>query len=146
MTRSIRTAAAAVLAIFLPISASALDVTVDDSFGGYGFNWDRTGEMLIRYRPVLVDGEMYICGAYSNRGGANITRLGRQVMREASITMNGADVVRNLQFFNVVSSANNRTELVGTTASCMNTGLRPSNMDLSTVSIGIRSGRYRVRR
>jgi hypothetical protein len=116
-------------------------ILVHDS---YGFRWDRNGEMLIRYRAVVVDGQLHICGAYSNRGGSSITRLGRQVLREATITMDGSSVLRNLQFFNVVSNANNSNGLVGTTASCVNTELTPTKAQVSTIEINIRSGRYRT--
>ena len=132
--------------ISLPISASALQVQVDGTFAGYGLQWARQAEMLIRYRPVIFEGEMHICGAYSNRGGTDITRLGRQVMREATIKMDGSTILRNLDFFNVVSSANNGVQLVGTTANCANTGLAVTSQQLSTVEIDIREGRYRVGR
>ena len=140
----LKSVAVAAMVAVLPMSAHALEVQVTDNFAGYGFRWDRSGEMLIRYAPVMVEGEMHVCGAYSNRGGTAITRLGRQVLREASITMGGRTVARNLQFFNVVSSANNGNNLVGTTASCINTGLSATDQELRTFQIDIRQGRYRT--
>ena len=138
-------ALAALAATLLPLSANALDVQVDDTFGGMTMTWATNSTTLIRYRPVMHEGEMYICGAYSNNGGNNITRVGREVVREATIKMEGSTVMRNLDFFNVVSSANNSNGLVGTTASCRSTGLAPTNAQFSTVEIFIRGGRYTSR-
>jgi hypothetical protein len=125
-------------------AATSLDVTVDDSFGGSGLRWDRAGaETFVRYRPVMQDGEMYICGAYSNRGGGFINDVGRQAMNRGLIIMNGEVVLRRLAFFNLVSSSNRENDLVGVATNCRNTGLRPSNEDLATVTIRIPTGRYR---
>ena len=109
--------------------------------------WSSQAEMMIRYRAVLFEDEMYICGAYSNRGGgAMITRLGREVMREATMVMGDRTVMRNLSFFNVVSSANNSVALEGTMANCVTTGISVQPAQLRSVRIDIRAGRYRVGR
>ena len=130
-----------------PLSVSALEVQVDDTFGLYGFSWDRQGEMVIRYRPVVHEDQLYICGAYSNRGGSGATtNLGRQVMREARMKMGDETIARNLTFFNIVSSSNNSTRLVGTTAKCRNTNRTAEGLDVTTVEIQIRNGRYRANR
>ncbi len=128
-------------------SSESLQVTVDDSFAASGLQWDSNGsELFIRYRPVMEDGQMYICGAYTNRGASIITRLGRQAMGRSTIKMNGETVLRGLSFFNIVSSANRATGLVGTTAFCRNTGLSPSKEEFATVRIDIPTGRYRIQR
>lgn len=103
--------------------------------------------MMFRYRAVLFEGEMHICGAYSNRGrGAVTTRLGREVMREATMVMGDRTVMRNLSFFNVVSSANNGVGLEGTMANCATTGISVRPNELRNVRIEVREGRYRVGR
>lgn len=128
-------------------SSNTVEVTVDSSFAGVQFAWNSNGaETFIRYRPVIQDGQMYICGAYTNRGGSIFNRLGRQAVTGATIEMNGSTVLRGLQFFSIVSNANRGTQLVGTTARCRNTGLSPSEQELSTVQINVRRGQYRIQK
>jgi hypothetical protein len=137
----------AVLCSIIPLSASALEVQVTDNFGYDGFQWDQRSSMHIRYSPVMHEGVLYICGAYSNAGGgASLARLGRQAMREARITMGGQTIARNMSFFRIVSNANVSNGLVGTTADCDSTGLTPTQAQLSTIRMELREGRYRVRR
>ncbi len=128
-----------------PAQSSALEVVVDQSFNGIRFDWDRTGDMLIRYRPVIHEGELHVCGAYSNRGGRTFVRLGREVMRQASASVSGSTVVRNLSFFNVVSNANNSNGLEGQVANCVNTGRAATAAELGTFELNVRDGKYRVR-
>jgi hypothetical protein len=95
----------------------------------------------------MHDGELYICGAYTNAGGgSSLVRLGREAMRDARITMDGQTIVRNLSFFKTVSNANVSTRLVGATADCENTGLVPTEAQYATIRMVLREGRYRVRR
>ncbi len=132
-----------------PLSASsnAPEVTVDDSFAGLQLAWDSNGaETFIRYRPVMQNGQMFICGTYTNRGGSIFNRLGRQALTGGTIEMNGNTVLRGLQFFNIVSNANRSANLVGTTATCRNTGLSPSEEEFATVRIDIPTGRYRIQK
>ena len=138
---------ASVALIFLPISASAFEILVDDNFRGTGMRSSRQSEIIIRYRAVLFEGDMYICGAYSSRGGATAsTQMARQVMREADMVMGDQTVMRNLLFFNIVSSANNSVALDGAMANCASTGISAQPADLRSVRIDIRAGRYRVSR
>ena len=138
--------AAIVIGFSTPAAVQAIEVQIDQSFDGFQFDWDRTGAMMIRFAPVMHEGEMHVCGAYSNWGGAIITRLGRQVMREARITMNGQFIMQNLQFFSIVSNRHRDNWLDGQMANCVNTGLTPSDQDLKTFDIYIRDGRYSVSR
>ncbi|MEJ8560110.1 hypothetical protein QTO30_01865 [Yoonia sp. GPGPB17] len=128
-------------------SSDTVQITVDDSFAGYVLQWDSNGaETFIRYRPIMENDQMYICGAYSNRGGSIFSRLGRQALNGSTVKMNGNTVMRGLGFFNVVSNANRQAELVGTTAFCSNTGLSPSREEFVTVRIDVPTGRYRIQK
>ncbi|MFA8441555.1 MAG: hypothetical protein ACEPO0_06775 [Yoonia sp.] len=128
-------------------SSDTLQVTVDDSFAGAGLQWDSNGaETFIRYRPVMENGQMYICGAYSNRGGSIFMRFGRMALSRSTVEMNGDTILRGLGFFNIVSIANREAELVGTTAFCRNTGLSPSREEFATVQIDVPTGRYRMQK
>lgn len=137
-----------VLAMILPNAASAQDVRVDDSFGTFGFTWSRPpgAQMLIRFRPFIVDGELVVCGAYSNRGGPTITRLGREVMRAAQVKISGSTVMRDIRFFKVISNAQNSVGFVGSMAGCVNTERPTEQSELASFEIETRDGRYRVNR
>jgi len=128
-------------------SSDTLEITVDDSFAVYAFTWDRIGsETYIRYRPVMENGQMYVCGALSTRGGSDIRKVSVQAMRRSTIEMNGSSIMRNMNFFNIVSNANLSSELVGTTASCQNSGLSPTQAEFQTVRLVVPSGRFSFRR
>ncbi|WP_100367307.1 hypothetical protein [Yoonia maricola] len=144
---SVQAAAETPQAEQISASTQSLEVTVDDSFAATGLQWNSNGaEIFIRYRPVMENGEMYICGAYSNRGGSIFSRLGRQAVNGSTVKMNGDTIMRGVGFFNVVSNANREAELVGTTAFCRNTGLSPSREEFATVQIDVPTGRYRIQR
>ncbi len=133
--------------IAMPLSASAFETPVDNNFRITGMGSDRQSQLLIRYRAVLFEGEMYICGAYSSRGSSRIaSSFAREVLREGKMTMGETTVKRNLTFFNAVSSANNDTRLDGVMAQCLSTGISATPAELPSVRIELRSGRYRVRR
>lgn len=145
MVKSLMSAAALAIGILLAGAPSAqAQQVVDRSFDGISFDWSRIGGMIIRYKAFISEGELVICGAYSNTGGRDQTRLGRQVMREAVAKLNGTRVRRNLSFFKTVNSSGNDVGLVGQETSCAGTGVAATQADLATFEVVIRSGRYRT--
>lgn len=127
--------------------ATAQTVTVDNTFGGGELRWDsRGGGVKFRYRPVVQDGIVYVCGAFATFGGPTQARLGREVMRQAQLQFQGRRIQRNLSFFNWVSSTGWEDTLIGREAECQSTDMPAANVDLSQFSVYIRSGTYSVRR
>lgn len=141
-----KTLSAAVLSLAFALPASAQQVQVDQSFGGSEFNWSGTGSILIRYRPIIVEGEIFVCGVYAFQGGATKARLAAAVMRDAQAKVNGQTILRNLSGFSSVSPQFYAASLDGQAANCIGSGDAGTTADLATFEMVFRSGKYRVRR
>ncbi|WP_342075238.1 hypothetical protein [Yoonia sp. SS1-5] len=109
------------------------------------FQWDGLGSMLARFRAVMIDGELNICGAYTNSGGRKYSDLNREVMRQATIKMNGTRLLNDLRYFNVISNSQKDVYLEGSNAACRTTGIAATPEEIATVEIDVRSGTYRRR-
>ena len=142
MIKNLMAAAAITLAAS---GAQAQSVAIDDTFLVGGGKWDGLGSIYMRFRPVVANGEILICGAYSSTGGSKYTRLNRQVVRGGKAVVGNRVLSNSLSFFNQVSNSHNAVELVGQTASCMNTGVAADGIDLNAIEFNFRSGRYRRR-
>lgn len=128
-------------------AATAQTMAVDNTYGGGEMRWDtRGGGVKFRYRPVVQDGTIYVCGAFATFGGPAQSRLGREVMRQAQLQFQGRRVKSNLSFFNWVSSTGWDDTLVGREVECRSTDMPAANVDLTQFSVYIRPGTYSVRR
>ena len=137
---------AAALCALAPVTTAAQGLVVNSTFGSGGGSWADGTEILYRYNGVSIDGELYICGALSSRlSGGNSYRFAQALLREGQIELGGQSILRNLSFFAMVSNDNIATQLEGTTASCKGTGLPAAGLDLSTLDVVFRQGRYRIR-
>jgi hypothetical protein len=126
--------------------AAAQTTEVNEQFRHHSVNWSgpSTGAMLVRWRPVIVDGKIAICGAYANRGGSTFVRLGRQAIRNMWIDRNGTAFMRNLHFFAVDGSEAYTRGLIGERATCRVTNTPGTADSLSEFTFGYRAGRYRL--
>lgn len=103
---------------FVGAPASAQQVVIDDNFEVYGFSWDGSGRGLIRWRPVLIDGKIAICGAYSVQGGRKYVDLTRRAVRNLRASSDGGFFMPNMSFFRQVSSAHIADGATGQMANC----------------------------
>lgn len=126
-------------------SPAQSDPVVTASFGGTGFNWSRNGGLMLRFSAIERDGEVWICGSFTGRGSSNSRKLSREAMRQATVVSNGQVIMRNLRFFAEASNGNWESRLVGTETNCQSTGQSVGAVPLDSVSVEMRSGRYRVR-
>lgn len=130
------------LGLALPIGASAQTTVVDNTYALAGFNWNSNGSgFLVRYRPYVVDDQVVVCGAWARRGSRN--GISRQAMREARIFVGDTAAMRDLTWFNTVSNSAWQSELIGSDVSCRATGVAAAGVDLRSVRIEFREGRYR---
>lgn len=136
-------AVALTLAVAQP--AAAQQVTVDSSFSTHVFNWQGTNGIVIRTRPIVQDGTVFICGIYTYSGGSKYSKLARAAMKDAKIKIGGQIIFRNLNFFSSDSPQYYASRLDGRTANCRQPTAAINVDDLDTFEIEFRSGRYRVR-
>lgn len=129
-------------------SAEEVFVQVNDQFGQYNFEWASGNDgMLIRYYPIVHDGELHICGAFAGKSArARGNRFHRAALQEAKITLHGERLLQDLRFFSQSSRAYMRENLVGQTATCKTTGRAATSIDYAGISMEFRQGSYRVRR
>lgn len=134
---------AVALGVTAPLTASAQSVVVDDSFAGGTFRWSDRGSMYFRWRPVLNDGQIFICGVRANNASSNRTsRLNSAALRDAKIVLNDQRVMQGLDFFATANSAHVAQKLVGQTSNCRATSLA-ANTDIGALRLEFRKGRYR---
>jgi hypothetical protein len=127
------------------VAASASPV-VASNFGGGGLSWGSVGSMMFRFAALEQNGEVVICGAYTRRGSSNARALSREAMRQATVTVNGETIMRDMRFFTAASSGNWESSLIGIETNCRSTGQPAGSVSLNAVGVEIREGRYRVRR
>ena len=125
--------------------AAAQEMPVDSTFAGTSFSWSSVGGLLLWARPIVSDGKVWVCGAYSFRGGSRQVKLGLAVLKEGRIKVGDQSIARDLRFFASVNSRYDDVKLVGQTAKCKNTGVDAASVDLNDFEISLRAGRYRVR-
>lgn len=137
------TIAAAALAICCASSAQAQQVTVDAGFRTEVFEWGGNGRTRVAWRPVIVDGKIGICGAYSSRGGSKYANLSRQAVRDMRIDGDAGAFIRNLGFFAQVSSRSFDQGLRGEIANCRITATPGTAGNLAEFRFGFTPQRYR---
>ena len=99
---------------------------------------------MYRYVAIERNGEVYVCGAFTGRGASSIRKLNREAMRQATVTVNGQSISRNMRYFTEASNANWETALVGVETNCRTTGQSADTVELNAVRVEMRGGRYRV--
>ncbi|SEW01374.1 hypothetical protein SAMN04488515_0648 [Cognatiyoonia koreensis] len=135
----------AATATFAALPASAQQTAITENFAGGELNWDGPARTQIRWAPVPSNGEILICGAYSNIGGTKITRLSRVVMQQSKVVdVNGNTVLNTLSFFNNISSAHYQSKLMGQMANCRSTGRPATQAELSGLRLDVKTGRIRT--
>ncbi len=132
-------------AIAIDQATSVNNPVITTDFAGGTFSWSTSGGVIYRFVAIERDGEVFVCGAFTGRGSSNSRRLSREVMRQASMSVNGETIRQNLRFFTETSNANFSTLLVGVETSCASTGRAAGTVPLSAVRVDIRNGNYRVR-
>ena len=130
-------------ALALAAPAVAQTTEINEQFRNAGFSWSRNGSMLIKWRPVIVDGNIAICGAYASRGGSTIANLNRQAVRDMWIKRNGSSFMRDISFFAVQGTRAYGRRLQGDLANCRVTSTPGTPESLSEFSFGFEPGRYR---
>lgn len=135
--------AAAVPAVSAQSSAESNPI-VTRQFRGSGLDWSTTGGLMYRYVAIERDGEVYVCGAFTGRGHSSIRKLNREAMRQATVTVNGQSISRNMRYFTEASNSNWDTALVGVATNCRTTGQSADAVQLDAVRVEMRGGRYRV--
>lgn len=128
-------------------SAHEPRVIVNEQFLGGQFNWDTRNYFVYRYMPVVLEGELHICGAFAGASSNRISnKFHRAAMEEASVRVNEDTVLRRLDYFRWHGGAALSNDLVGTEANCRGTGQMMSQLGGTKVEIRFREGRYSVER
>jgi len=130
-------------ALTLSTPVAAETTQIDDRFRGGTFDWSGNGSTIVRWRAVLVDGKIGICGAWAARGGGNYNRLSRQAIADMRVERDGVTFMRGLSFFNAVGAAAYQTGLAGRTANCRITATPGTPKDLKTMRLQFTPQRYR---
>ncbi|MEL6585335.1 MAG: hypothetical protein AAFY65_20045 [Pseudomonadota bacterium] len=113
-------------------------VPVDDTFSTYLNRWTGgfAGRMHLVWRPVRLDGQTYVCGAYAITT-SQLNSPVNKMLRNGAIASNGQLVARNLRFFNRVS-AQSFEDLKGQAANCQ----AISNSATSNFEISLGNGDF----
>lgn len=134
---------ALVLCCVMALPATAQQTQIDDAFRWSSFGWDGNGQTLVVWRPVIVDGKIAICGAYSSRGGSKYSNLSRQAVGDMRIDGPNGAFIRGLSFFNRVSNSQFEDQLRGAMANCRVTATSGTPADLRSYRLGFTPQRYR---
>lgn len=130
---------------FAASSATAQQTAVTANWAGGELNWDGPARTQIRWAAIPSNGEVLICGAYSNIGGNKITRLSRVVMQGSRVLdANGSVVMNSISFFTNISSAHYQSKLEGQMAGCRSTGRPATDAELSGLRLDVKTGRIRT--
>lgn len=119
-------------------------VVVDETFAEFGFNWDSSGGMYMRFRPFNVDGQLEICAVYLDEQGPGWLKranLNIVVLKKAAFVIDGKTMMRNLSFADTVSSDLKESKLIGQRANCVATR-KPFPANQFQYGIKVRDGRY----
>jgi hypothetical protein len=135
------------MALMLATVGHAQNVTrVAQAEAEWGFQrlvWNNSSNRTeYRYAVFNNGGTLEICGVYASRG-ANITRFGRQAMKEAILIVNGKRIWNDMRFFHQASNRAMQTKLVGARANCVNT-FEPFPLGASQFSIEVPVSRFRL--
>ena len=131
------------LALTAATPAMAQQVAIDDNFAWSTFNWDGNGRTLVVWRPILIEGNIAICGAFSARGGQKYSNLSRQAIRDMRIDGPNGAFIRNLSFLAQRGTAGYDARLKGEMANCRVTEIAGTQESLRTFKLGFTPQRYR---
>ncbi|MCK0120901.1 hypothetical protein MWU61_10135 [Loktanella sp. F6476L] len=124
--------------------AVAQTTLVDRNFGHMQFTWSSNGGTIVRWRAVIVGGNIAICGATAYRGGNIYNQLTRKALRDMSIKRNGSTFMRDISFFASRGSRAHAARLEGERATCRVTQTPGTPADLASFSIVSEGRRYRL--
>lgn len=130
-----------------PVTAQTRTTTiVDDSFTFRVLNWrGGSGRTMVRWRAVIIDGNIAICSALATRGGRKYTGLSRQVVADIRIIRDGEVFLGGLNFSALHGTRAFRENLVGSKANCWISTTPGTTADLSTFRGHLTTRYYRSR-
>ncbi len=135
--KSLAVAAACVLAG----PATAQSITIDQSFKLESLDWrGSTGRFIIMWRPIAIDGKLAVCGAYSARG--SLDRATDRAMEAMDFYQDNRRVMRDMGFFNNVSSRHFDDALLGQQASCRVTNVAVAGAGSSNFALRLSKTRF----
>jgi hypothetical protein len=140
----IRTLLAAALVVVTATPTLANDVNaqvpIDDSFAVFSTGWSggMPGQLVVAWRPLMVEGRGMICGAYAVTN-SQLRPVVNDMLRQGFVEAAGRPVLRNMRFFNR-TNARDEAGMVGQTANC--TVLPDGPLDQQS-SISLGSGGFR---
>lgn len=118
----IRTLLAAALVVVTATPTRANDVNaqvpIDDGFSFISTGWTggMPGQLVLAWRPVMVEGRGMICGAYAVTN-SQLRPVVNNMLRQGVVEAADRPVLRNLRFFNR-TNARDEAGIVGQTANC----------------------------
>ena len=124
--------------------AAPIEVTVDDSFQGGAFNWEKYGRMAFRWTVIDVKGKAAVCGAFASVGGTIAYRFNEAALNEMRVTVDGVRIAKGMAHFKSSPSEAIKADLVGRTARCKMT-TAPAPTKGQKVEMDVRAGEYTVR-
>jgi len=128
----------------LPVNATAQSQVVD-GFRVDQFRWTGAASTMVRWKPMLLDGELLICGSYSTRGAGRFRGFGREMMQRTNVRLNGQVVKRGVSHFSSVQSQHMNSRMVGQPADCARLGRSGTDADLNNITLDYFNGPFRSR-
>lgn len=135
----------AALSMTMATSAAAQVPTtlVDNRFNSGTLNWEGNGSTLVRWRAVIIDGNIAICSAYAVRGGRKYNNLSKQAVATIRIERNGSNFMPSLRHSAIHGSTAYSQRLVGSKANCRVTSTPGTPADLSEFRADVTPQRFR---
>lgn len=132
---------AVAVACVMAVPASAQSITIDQSFKLESLDWrGSTGRFIIMWRPIAIDGKLAVCGAYSARG--SLDRATDRAMEAMDFYQDNRRVMRDMGFFNNVSSRHFDDALLGQQASCRVTNVSVAAAESSNFALRLSKTRF----
>lgn len=132
---------AVVISCCLAVPVNAQSITIDQSFTLESLDWrGSTGRFIIMWRPIAIDGKLAVCGAYSARG--SLDRATDRAMEAMDFYQDNRRVMRDMGFFNNVSSRHFDDALLGQQASCKVTNRSVAGAESSTFALRLSKTRF----
>ena len=136
----LHTFSAAVATFVSLTTAAAADTTIkiDKTFVTSDVTWSSSlGKVFVHWKPTVIDGKPYICGAVSNEN-SRMSQHNRDLLRAGYILVDDKKVLRNLNHFAILRIG---TEVQGAAANC---AVIPGQVtSKSRISLGMNSIRVR---
>ena len=135
---------AVAVAVCGALPAIAQQVQIDETFHLHTLNWENgNGSTMVRWRPVIIDGNIAICSAYATRGGRKYSSLSRQAVADMRIEQNGQTILPSLRFSSIQGSRAYGQNMVGTNATCAVTSTPGTPADFAALRADITPRNYR---